>query len=249
MLKDFINYWKHRKEIKFSGFGIRVFVGPFGAGKTSSLIQYAYKQACKYPGLNILTIMEIKNFPKSTNIQKLTSWKQVINAPDHTLVLLDEFSSLFPASDWHKGLPISFRAMILHLRKKNILIVGTAQEFCDLYVFFRRHTYCVYECKCNSGRWNSVDIYDGKDYENSMAPTRYGHYSFIQTDKIRNLYNTRELIKPVSMTDVEEHDKEYKDAIEAELNNLNNYHGKVTTKKKRGRPKKSTKNKNSSDIV
>lgn len=47
----------------FNGWGIHLFVGKFGAGKTSLMVAEAYELCRKYPQLHILTNINIKTSP------------------------------------------------------------------------------------------------------------------------------------------------------------------------------------------
>ena len=74
----------------FQGWGIHLYVGKFGAGKTSLMVTEAYKLCCKYPQLHIVTNIKLSGFPEYTKIYPLNSPQDILNAPKNTLVLIDE---------------------------------------------------------------------------------------------------------------------------------------------------------------
>ena len=65
---DYLIYKWYHKDKLFYGWGIHLFTGKFGAGKTSLMVIKAYELCCKYPQLNIITNLNISNFPKYTRI-------------------------------------------------------------------------------------------------------------------------------------------------------------------------------------
>lgn len=55
IIKDLIRYIKNHLWKEFSGWGLHIYVGKFGSGKTCSMVRDAYNLACKYKGLHIVT--------------------------------------------------------------------------------------------------------------------------------------------------------------------------------------------------
>ena len=68
---DKLIYKWYRKKRLFPGWGIHLFTGRFGAGKTSLMTIRAYKLCKRYPQLHIVTNIKLMNFPKSTKILPL----------------------------------------------------------------------------------------------------------------------------------------------------------------------------------
>lgn len=203
---DIFNYF-YKKEYKvFKGYGLHIYCGLFGSGKTSSMVYDAYRQAKKYPQLTILTNMELMNFPYYTNIIPLENYKQIIDAPANTLILIDEISTVFNSRDWKTdGIPASLLGTILQVRKQNKMLYGTAQRLQHVDSLIRQVTQTVKECSCYGGRWNIVKVFDGLDYDNTIGNTQITGrikrmYGFLQTNKVRNLYDTRELVERMKKT-------------------------------------------------
>jgi hypothetical protein len=204
-IKDTIKYYKNKEWLIFNGFGLHFYVGLFGSGKTSSMVRDAYKLALRYPQMNILTNMKLFNFPEHTNIIQLTHYRQIITCPPDTLILIDEISSIFNSRDWKKGgIPAPLLSTILQVRKERKMLYCTAQRFQHVDALFRQITFTVRVCECYRNRWNFIYVYDGFDYENAnvMQPAEeLEHYSFVQTDKIRALYDTSEMVQKMQTTD------------------------------------------------
>jgi hypothetical protein len=202
---DIIKYYKNKEWLIFNGFGLHFYVGLFGSGKTSTMVHDAYKLACKYPSMSILTNMSLFNFPEHTNIILMKDYKQIISAPPDTLILIDEISSIFNSRDWKKGgIPAPLLSTLLQVRKERKMLYATAQRFQHVDALFRQITFTVRQCECWLNRWNFINIFDGFDYENSnvvKTAVSIDSYSFVQTDKVRKLYDTTELIQKIVTTD------------------------------------------------
>jgi hypothetical protein len=211
-VKDVYTYFKNKEWEIFDGFGLHIYVGMFGSGKTSSMVYDAYCLASKYKSLQILTNMHIQNFPKHTKIIPLVSYKQIVDSPANTLILMDELSSEANSRDWKKeGIPPDVLRTILQCRKQRKEFFATAQRFMHVDALYRQITFTVRECHCMAGRWNFVSVFDGWEYENRNNPLKplesLKSYSFVQTDHVRSLYDTAELVEKLKKT-------EYVDSVE-----------------------------------
>lgn len=198
---DKIKYIKYKEYKKFNGYGFHVYVGKFGSGKTSAMVRDAYLRAKRFPQLTIMTNMKLMNFPEHTQIIELDTYKQILQAPKDTLILLDELSTIFNSRDWKDdGVPAQLLGLLLQVRKKRIMIYGTAQLFKHVDKLIRDIVFSVRVCKCIAGRWNAVSVYDGLDYETRIGnsvnlPKCEKFYGFIQTNQIRRLYDTTEMVE------------------------------------------------------
>lgn len=190
----------------FKGFGIHLYVGLFGQGKTCSMVYDAYNLARKYKELNILTNIKLKNFPKNTKILKLNSVDDIINAPNNTLVLIDEIGTIFNSRDFSSGKSNISKSLFQHIsqcRKRNICIFGTVQRYNLLDKQIRDITADVNVCRSSPSypwtRYISVYSYDIDEYEMYMSNRAYSPKYFrtefiYQSNFIRELYDTSELI-------------------------------------------------------
>lgn len=206
VLKDIFLYIKNKEYKVFKGYGLHIYVGAFGSGKTSSMVRDAYEIALRYPQVTILTNMTLLNFPAHTKVVDLVNYSQIISSPGNTLILIDEISTVFNSRDWQKeGVPASLLGQLLQVRKNKKMMFSTAQVFDHVDKLIRDITFSVRDCRCYCGRWNIVTSYEGKDYAQrsdnvEKLPRVLKFYGFIQTDRIRNLYDTFEMVEKMKKT-------------------------------------------------
>ena len=130
-----------------------------------------------------------------------------MNAPDNTLVLIDEIGTLFNSRDFSTGKNSVPKPVFQHLcqvRKRHMMIYATVQRFNLLDKQIRDITAtvtdCSISCKHPFSRKMTGLRYDIEEYEawctNRMYKRRVlATDLFIQTDKRRHLYDTSELVK------------------------------------------------------
>lgn len=195
---DIYRYIKFKEWLNFDGFGLHIYVGMFGSGKTISMVEKAYRIAKAFPQVKILTNMKLVGFPEHTEIVQLKNYKQIIEMPGDTLILIDEISTILNSRRWDKeGVPPSLLGQLLQVRKQKKMLLSTAQRFGHVDKLIRDITFKVIECRTFCKRWTLQTEFDGYDYENAnmMKPAvAIGHHDFLQTDRVRKLYDTWELI-------------------------------------------------------
>ena len=191
----------------YTGYGIHLFVGMFGFGKTCSMVYKAYKLCCDYKNLHILTNIDLQNFPEWTEITYLNSVEDIINAKSETLVLIDEIGTIFNSRDFMKSksnIPKAFFQHLCQCRKRNISIWGTVQRYNLLDKQIRDITADVTVCSANSNypytRFIVNRMYDIDEYEmyctnRTYIPKCLRTSFYIQTNKIRSLYDTSQLVE------------------------------------------------------
>lgn len=203
--KDFYIYYKNKLFNEFYGWGLNLYVGRFGQGKTIAMVYDAYKKACKYPQLTIITNLQLNNFPIHTKILPLKSPQDILNAPENTLVLIDEIGTIFNSRDFSKkgGVPKILFQHICQCRKRKLQILATTQCWNFLDKQLRDITAYVITCTSHFShpftRITATRTYDKIDYdiayENYLYPIiPVDTDVFVQTDFIRSLYDTTELI-------------------------------------------------------
>lgn len=204
---DHLIYWYFRKKQLFEGWGIHLYTGKFGQGKTMLQTIKAYKIACKYPQVTIVTNYELKNFPKHTKILPLNTAQDILNAPKNSLILIDEIGTLFNSRDFSSGKNSVPKPLFQHLcqvRKRRLMIYATVQRFNLLDKQIRDITATVTDCACQGKHPFSRKItaltYDIDEYEASQInrlyiPRPIDTTVCIQKDFYRQLYDTSNLIK------------------------------------------------------
>lgn len=203
---DRILYIKNKGKAEFYGWGLHVFVGAFGEGKTSTMIYKALKLCKAYPQLTILTNLKLIGFPEHTKILKLKTPKDILNAPENTLVLIDEIGTIFNSRDFAKSKESVPKILFQHLcqcRKRKMMIYGTCQRWLFLDKQLRDITATVTRCRSwmshPFSRMISCVTYDAFDYDcacqnPAVVISALSNFVYIQTNKLRKSYDTEELI-------------------------------------------------------
>lgn len=203
---DLCVYIYFHKYLLFYGWGIHLFTGKFGAGKTSLAVIKSYELCEKYPQLHLLTNVHITNFPKHTEILPLNSIDDILNAPKNTLVLIDEIGTIFNSRDFSSGKKSVPKALFQHLcqcRHRNMMIFGTVQRFNLLDKQIRDVSDTVTECRSSfshpfcrklTGFCYFIDEYEAYQLNPMYEPKPFDSYVYIQSEKYRHLYDTREMV-------------------------------------------------------
>lgn len=207
ILYDLFCYIYFRKYLLFNGWGIHLFTGRFGKGKTSLMTIKAYKLCEKYPQLHILTNLQLTNYPEHTKIIPLKTARDILNAPNNTIVLIDEIGTLFNSRDFSGGKNSVPKPLFQHLcqcRKRHMMIYATVQRFNLLDKQIRDITATVTECSTSfshpfsrmlTGLTYDIDEYEAYCNNPLYVPKVLNTIVEIQLDKFRHLYDTTELIK------------------------------------------------------
>lgn len=190
----------------FNGWGIHLFVGKFGAGKTSLMITEAYQLCKKYPQLSILTNIKVQNFPSYTKILPLNTAIDILNAPPNTLVLIDEIGTIFNSRDFSGGKNAVPKPLFQHLcqcRKRRMMIYATVQRFNLLDKQIRDITADVTAChthfkhpfvRIQTGYTYDIEEYELYSENKTYSPVQMYNRTYIQRNHYRQLYDTSELV-------------------------------------------------------
>ncbi len=207
LTKDFVAYIRHKKWMWFEGWGLHLYVGPFGSGKTCSMVHDAYRLAKQYPQLTIVTNFKLMGFPKHTTILPLRKPKDIMEAPENTLVLIDEIGTIFNSRDFAASKESVPKILFQHLcqcRKRRMMIYATTQRwnFLDKQLrdiaasvrVTRSHFAHPFTRICTVYKYDAVD-YD-KSFANPLVPLSALRADvYVQTDACRTRYDTAELVE------------------------------------------------------
>lgn len=194
---DIYEYFKYKKWNNWNGFGLSIYVGMFGRGKTLSATKYVLRIAKRYK-LNVISNIKLNGYPYTP----LTNWQEIVDAPGNTIILIDEMSTVFNAREW-KNFNVNLLFQLLQCRKNKKMIVGTAQRFAHVDKLLRDITYEVIDCN-KYWRLQHTSHYDGWDYENCMNSNmlkRLSHEWQFITNKDYNGYDTSEIIDNTKRTE------------------------------------------------
>lgn len=198
-IKDIIKEIKEGKV--FKEFGVTMFTGKQGAGKSIAMTEYLLRMKVKYPNVRIIT-----NYGFSQQDKPLEDWTDFQtqrNGTDGVIFAIDEIQNEFSNDKW-KTFPEWLLKEITQQRKQRIKIVTTSQVFTRVVKQIREQAYDVAECRTLFGRWTFVRIFDGEEYndyidspdpEKKRKLVRKQRYSFIQTDELRKVFESYDVIE------------------------------------------------------
>lgn len=204
---DLLNYYFYKHYKEFFGWGIHLFTGKFGQGKTSLMTIKAYQLCKKYPQLHVVTNINLNNFPCHTKILPLETAEDILNAPNNSLILIDEIGTLFNSRDFSTGKNSVPKPVFQHLcqcRKKHLQILATVQRFNLLDKQIRDISATVTECRARAkhpfsrlltGITYDIDEYEAATTNKMYIPVPMSYTVEIQTDFYRRLYDTSQLIQ------------------------------------------------------
>lgn len=199
LVADLYRFIRNPRKIHL--YGIWLYCGLYGQGKTMALTEYLMRMRNKYGDkIYICTNYGFKyeDFP-------LNSWKDLLPEYDKPVIFgYDEIQNEFNSRDY-KNFPYELVKLLTQNRKGNgKQIVGTAQRFGRVDKAIRELCTHVIECKRKwFGRVTKLRKYDVEDYEMflneiDVAKKRkipYSRYKFIQTDKLRNAYDSFQMLE------------------------------------------------------
>lgn len=197
VLVDIIKRVKYGTQ--FNEFGMTMYVGKQGAGKTIAMCDYLNRMKEKYPDCIIVT-----NFGYKDQDFEMVSWKQLVNiknGEDGVIFAIDEIQNEFDSNKW-KDFPEQLLSQVTQQRKQRLKIIATSQVFTRVVKQLREQCFEVVECKTIAGRWTICRTYDAWDYElcNNSSTKKEKLYSirkhsFIQDEEIRNQYDTYKIVE------------------------------------------------------
>lgn len=196
---DIIRFFKNPKR-SLHLYGIWLYCGLYGGGKTMALSEYLSRMRSRYGDrIYISTNYGFKgeDFP-------LLSWKELLTEYDRPVIFgYDEIQNEFNSRDY-KNFPYELVRLLTQNRKGHgKQIVGTAQRFCRVDKVIRELCTHVIECHTLLGRWTFLKKYDAEDYEEMLhqvdvvkkhkVPCR--RMSFVQSDKLRDSYDSFQMLE------------------------------------------------------
>lgn len=215
----FIDMYRWRQLLKegikpFKEYGLRLYTGAQGGGKTMSLVEQLKKYRQQYDKLLIATNFGYNDQDFALkNLSEIPTVAQIAREHGYCGVVIgwDEIQNDF--DNQTRSFPITILRTITQQRKQGIKILATSQVFTRVAKAIREQTFEVVECKTFLGRWTFQRWYDPLEYEYFIAnPDKkekmrcWNRYSFIQTDSIREAYDSYAVIDSLD-TKVEEEEK------------------------------------------
>lgn len=187
----------------FREYGLRLYCGRQGSGKTTGMVYDLEQLRRRYPKCKIYT-----NFGYKSQTAPLTSLNdlldpKLLNSTDGVIFAIDEIQNEF-SSATSKDFPESLLSQITQQRKQRICILATSQVFTRVSKPLREQCFIVVDCKTIGGRYTKLKYINADDYieyaENPDPKKRLKLrkrkiVTFVQTDVLRNCFDSYELIK------------------------------------------------------
>lgn len=197
--RDIITYIYKKGWKKFKAYGIDMFVGMFGHGKTLCMTRRARKLYKKFgDSIRFISNYKLIGIPYTPliNFNQLVELGEEEDSPyQGTVVLIDEIEDVLSHRNY-ASFPLALLHTLTQQRKKHVYIMCTAQRFFMVDKLFRAITTHVIDCN-KLWRFQHMSYYDAWDYENAMntqllKPSR-SRWWFV-SNKIFNSYDTNQMI-------------------------------------------------------
>ena len=189
---------------RFDEFGIVVFYGPQGSGKSMAMTHYAQKLYAKYPssliGSNYELLIQDFDIPDlKTILTKKNLDENGNNLP--IIFCYDELNQWAHCRDW-QSMPKNVISELAYQRKNKRLILGTAQSISQLDRQIR--------IQCASGEWRRCYTFfdfivlvvrfqpEFDEEGNALKKKIRGFYIFFQDEVLRYLYDTNKTIERIA---------------------------------------------------
>ena len=179
----------------FNDYGIIIFYGPQGCGKTMATVHYAQKIWAKYPTSKIGS-----NFHCLLDDFRVKSLKDLVkyNTLDNPQIFcLDEISKWANSRNW-QHMDMSVLGEICYNRKHKRLLLGTAQSISMVDRQFRIQSGCGEWRRCFTIKGFITIVLRFKpefDGDGNLLKKKFkGFYCFLQDEVLRYLYDTLEVV-------------------------------------------------------
>jgi len=210
----------------FNMYGVYLYNGLGGSGKTISMIRKAQEIKEQFPNVLIMG-----NFHCDVIDKYFDSWEDILNTENidengvnqGVLILFDEMHLTLNSQSWQNAPDelLEYISLQRHLHK---CIFGSAQEWKRVTKIVREQVNFVIDCKSYmGGRLITNKCYTKENFsingEQKEAGTRKRpkewKESFVGTDKLRSLYDTDEIVKGLKIGPVDKEEKMQKRIISA----------------------------------
>ena len=205
-VKDFILYVKDKKWNDFGLYGIDMYIGMFGHGKTLSLVHQASSIYNRYgSSVCFLSNIHLQNIPyiELVNFQQLVDIGE--NPPEGVkgfVIIIDEISSVLSHRNF-ANFPLDLLPVLMQQRKLKMKCLCTAQRYFMVDKIWRSITTNVIDCN-KFWRFQHNKVYDAWDYENAMNDKlirKINDSWWFVKDKDFNAYDTSQMIKKSAASD------------------------------------------------
>lgn len=191
--------------VRFKEYGVRMYTGIQGSGKTASMVEQLDRWREQYPDALIITNFEYTH--ADYLMSSLNDLLKYDNGDKGIIYAIDELQNEFSCAS-SKDFPENLLGAITMQRKRRVAILATSQVFQRVAKPLREQCYEVVECKTFAERWTRSKCYDAYQYTKFMdannkdrakrkVSTKWTH-SFVQSNEFRRHYDTYSVIRRMS---------------------------------------------------
>lgn len=197
---DLYTYIRYQRWKEFNLYGIDMFIGMFGHGKTLSMTHKARLIYSRFgDSVRFISNYKLVDIPYIP----LINFNQLVDIGEEedskyvgTVVLIDEVENVLSHRNF-ANFPLALLHTLTQQRKKKVYILCSAQRFFMVDKLFRSITTNVIDCN-KYWRFQHCELYDAWDLENamnySMIRRKANLWWFIK-NKDFDSYDTSEMVK------------------------------------------------------
>lgn len=208
IMRSIADIVKANEKNEFNDYGMTVYTGRQGSGKTMSMVERLEQIRRDYPEVKILT-----NFGYLFEDEKLDDWQKLIDirSDEGIVFCIDEIQNEFDVYDV-RNFNLEILKVITQQRKQGIKVLATSQVFTRVSKPLREQTFEVVECNTILGRWTWQKCFDADDYnlhidnphpEKMFDVPRKWRKNFVQSNKIRSLFDSYKVIESMKKLAIE----------------------------------------------
>lgn len=184
----------NRDPLEFKEYGLHMFCGEQGSGKTTAIVHLLHTMKKKYPKVKIRTNMDF-----TYQDGEINHWKDIVqndNGIYGQIEVLDEIQTWF-SSNQSKDFPPDMITEISQQRKQRKMLVGSAQVFSRIAKPIREQTTFVYCPMTIAGCLTIVRVTKPHfwDDEKQCFKRYIKTYFFVHSAKLRNSFDTYKKIE------------------------------------------------------
>jgi len=178
----------------FNEYGLHMFCGEQGSGKTTAIVHLLQTMQHKYAKLKVRTNMNYINEDGQIN-----HWQELVENTNGTygqIEVLDEIQTWF-SSNQSKDFPPDMLTEISQQRKQRKMLIGSAQVFSRIAKPIREQTTFVYLPLTIAGCLTIVRVSKPQywDDEKQVFKRYIRNYFFVHTEELRNAFETYKKIE------------------------------------------------------
>lgn len=188
--------------VRFNEFGITMFCGEQGNGKTTSAVNWIEEMKMDYSNLYVMS-----NCGYINENEPIVSWQQLVDhkTPEGfcgSIFFIDEIQSEFPSTN-RNAFPEQVLRVITQQRKGSVKVIATAQVYTRVAKPLREQTFEVVECNTYLRRFTRQRWYKANDYNDFLDSNQEKKYeklkvikkaSLVQDEELRSLFDSFKLI-------------------------------------------------------